>query len=75
VIVNPPARNIPWLFWNVKINAVKGIDHYWHDMRNRAGLSQVPLHDLRLSQYGGTNGFTASAERLRFVERRLPAIA
>jgi integrase len=26
---------------------VNVIDHYWRDMRNRAGLSQVPLYDLR----------------------------
>lgn len=44
----PRLRNIPWLFWNVKFRRpIKGIDHYWHDMRNRAGLSQVCLHDLR----------------------------
>lgn len=44
----PRLRNVPWLFWNVKFRRpIKGIDHYWHDMRNRAGLSQVRLHDLR----------------------------
>ena len=44
----PRLRNIPWLFWNAKFRRpIKRIDHYWHDMRNRAGLSQVRLHDLR----------------------------
>ncbi len=44
----PRYRNNPWLFWNAKRGRpMATIDHVWRDVRGKAGLPNVRLHDLR----------------------------
>lgn len=44
----PRLKNVPWLFWNARFRKpMRDVTHYWHDLRNRAGLPRVRLHDLR----------------------------
>lgn len=44
----PRLKNVPWLFWNPGYRKpIRDITHYWHDLRVRAGLPRVRLHDLR----------------------------
>lgn len=44
----PRFKNVPWLFWNQKrLTPLVKLSNYWPSIRNRAGLSNVRLHDLR----------------------------
>ena len=44
----PRSRNIPWLFWNSERRApLLKLSNYWPSIRDRAGLSNVRLHELR----------------------------
>lgn len=44
----PRSRNIPWVFWNPERRApLLKLSNYWPSVRDRAGLSNVRLHDLR----------------------------
>ena len=44
----PRLKNLPWLFWNVRARKpIRDITHFWHHVRERAGLPAVRLHDLR----------------------------
>lgn len=44
----PRRTTIPWLFWNVRIQRpFQNVKHYWYELRERAGLPGVRLHDLR----------------------------
>ncbi|MEO9130839.1 MAG: site-specific integrase [Sphingomonas sp.] len=44
----PRTRDIPWLFWNLRYRRpIAHVDHLWYDLRQRAGLPNVRLHDLR----------------------------
>jgi integrase len=44
----PRRRNIEWLFWNPKARKpLQDIHSRWYDIRKRAGLPGLRLHDLR----------------------------
>jgi integrase len=44
----PRHRNVPWLFWNAAFHKpVLKLGNHWPSIRDRAGLSNVRLHDLR----------------------------
>ena len=44
----PRHRNVPWVFWNAADRTpLLKLSNYWPSIRNRAGLSNVRLHDLR----------------------------
>lgn len=44
----PRRRDNPWVFWNERFSQpFKSIDHYWHRIRNEAGLGKLRVHDLR----------------------------
>ena len=44
----PRSKNVPWLFWNASARKpIRALCKYWHQIRARARLSDVRLHDLR----------------------------
>ncbi len=44
----PRDRNVPWLFWDpARRTPLLKLSNYWPSIRNRAGLTNVRLHDLR----------------------------
>jgi integrase len=44
----PRNRNNPWLFWNSRSGRpLRHVSHYWHEVRETAGLPKVRIHDLR----------------------------
>jgi integrase len=44
----PRRRNVPWLFGNPRTGkALARITEHWYDIRERAGLDGLRLHDLR----------------------------
>lgn len=44
----PRHKSIPSLFWSPRYRKPwRTIDHYWHEIRAKAGLRGVRLHDLR----------------------------
>jgi integrase len=44
----PRLKHVPWLFWNPRFGRhLTGVGHYWHEIREQAGLAGVRLHDLR----------------------------
>ncbi len=44
----PRIPNKPWLFWNSRCwRPLRNVSHYWHEMREKAGLPGVRIHDLR----------------------------
>ena len=44
----PRRRGNPWVFWNARFGKpFKMIDHYWHRIRDEAGLGHLRVHDLR----------------------------
>ncbi len=46
----PRYKGVPWLFWNPgHRKPIRDLTVYWHDVRDRAGLPGVRIHDLRHS--------------------------
>lgn len=44
----PRLRNIPNLFWNSRVRRpLLCVSHYWYEIRDKAGLPGVRIHDLR----------------------------
>ena len=44
----PRYRNIPWVFWNARCRRqLRNVSHYWYEVREKAGLPNVRIHDLR----------------------------
>ena len=44
----PRRAGIPWIFWNARVERpFKNVDYYWYELRIRAQLPDVRLHDLR----------------------------
>jgi integrase len=44
----PRIKNNPWLFWNTRTGRpLRHVSHYWHEVRETAGLPKVRIHDLR----------------------------
>lgn len=43
-------KNMPWLFWNMRSRRpLRCASHYWHEIRDKAGLPKLRIHDLRHS--------------------------
>ncbi|MGH9914540.1 MAG: tyrosine-type recombinase/integrase, partial [Pyrinomonadaceae bacterium] len=44
----PRDRVNPWLFWNRRYDRpIRTVDQHWTEIRDKAGLSNLRLHDLR----------------------------
>ena len=44
----PRIKGVPWIFWNLRYRRpIETISHVWYDIRAKAGLPGVRLHDLR----------------------------
>lgn len=44
----PHLKNIPWIFWNARCRKqLRNVSHYWYEVREKAGLPKVRIHDLR----------------------------
>ncbi len=44
----PRVRDNPWLFWNSRSKRpLCNVSHYWYEVREKAGLPGVRIHDLR----------------------------
>jgi integrase len=55
----PRYKNIPWLFWNVRYRRpIRSLQNRWHQLRDKAGLAGLRLHDLR-------HTFASHAARLK----------
>ena len=44
----PRFRNNPWIFWNTRCRRpIHSVNHYWYEIREKAELPNVRIHDLR----------------------------
>jgi integrase len=54
----PRDRVNPWLFWNRRYDRpIRTVDQHWTEIRDKAGLSNLRLHDLRhaFASHAATN--------------------